>query len=54
VKYQEIDVIQNPETFQKIVNITHLNGVPQTDIDGSIVVGYDVTQLSQKLGISNN
>jgi glutaredoxin len=52
VKYQEIDVTQNPEAFQKIINITHLNGVPQTDIDGSIVVGYDVAKLSQKLGIT--
>jgi glutaredoxin len=53
VKYQEIDVTQNPEAFQKIVNITHQNGVPQTDIDGTIVVGYNVDLLSQKLGITN-
>jgi len=53
VKYQEIDITKNPEAFQKITNITHINGTPQTDIDGNIVVGYDVAQLIQKLGITS-
>jgi glutaredoxin len=53
VEYQEIDVSKDSQAFQQIVNITHQNVVPQTDIDGTIVIGYDEAGLSQQLGIAN-
>lgn len=53
VKYEEIDVTQNDAAFQEIVKITHLNVVPQTYIDGDIVVGFDEAKLKEELGITN-
>jgi hypothetical protein len=35
------------------MEISHSNAVPQTDIDGTIVIGYNDTRLSQLLGIAD-
>ncbi len=53
VKYEKIDVTQNPDAFREVLNITHQNVVPQTYIDGTVVVGYDEAQLKAKLGITD-
>ena len=53
VKYDVIDVTKNPSAFSEVLDITHLNTVPQTYIDGTVVIGFDEAQLKEKLVITD-
>jgi glutaredoxin-like YruB-family protein len=49
VKYDEVDVSQDQAAAQELVARTGQQGVPQTDIDGEFVVGFDVPKLDSLL-----
>jgi glutaredoxin-like YruB-family protein len=51
VEFKEIDVSLNPEIIDELVSKTGQIGVPVTEIDGEIVVGYDVIKLKKLLSI---
>jgi len=51
VHYHEIDVSRDEEAARDLVRRSGQQGVPQTDINGQIVVGFDQTKLKQLLEI---
>lgn len=51
IPYSDIDVSRDEQAAQELVRRTGQQGVPQTDINGQIVVGFDQTKLKQLLEI---
>jgi glutaredoxin-like YruB-family protein len=51
VSYVEKDVAGNLEAREEILSKSHQTGVPVTDIDGEIFVGFNRAGIAKKLGI---
>lgn len=51
VAYEEFDVASDKDKRAEMVEKSGQLGVPVTDIDGQVVVGYDEATLKQLLGI---
>lgn len=51
VAFTDIDVSRNQQAAQEMVRRSGQQGVPQTDIDGTIVVGFDKTKINNLLGL---
>jgi glutaredoxin 3 len=51
IKFTDIDVSADQEEAQKMITLSGQMGVPVTDIDGEIVIGFDKKTLSEKLGL---
>ncbi|MBN2215026.1 MAG: thioredoxin family protein [Bacteroidales bacterium] len=51
VKYSEIDISRDQKAAEDLIRRSGQQGVPQTDINGSIIVGFDQPKLKQLLGI---
>ncbi|MEG6565718.1 glutaredoxin domain-containing protein [Thermoanaerobacterium saccharolyticum] len=51
IPFREVDVTKNPGAAEELVRRSGQRGVPQTDIDGTIVVGFDKARLNTLLGI---
>lgn len=49
VPFTEVNVEENPEAMQKVVNATGQIGMPQTEIAGQSVVGFDPDTIMQVL-----
>lgn len=47
--YDEVDVAADPSAAQELVNRTGQQGVPQTEIDGSFVIGFNTKELDRLL-----
>ncbi|MUV37828.1 hypothetical protein JNUCC1_01634 [Lentibacillus sp. JNUCC-1] len=41
IAYKEVNVEQDPATMQRVVETTGQMGVPQTDVNGVWVLGFD-------------
>lgn len=41
ISFNEVNVEANPEIMQKLITTTGQMGVPQTEINGNWVIGYD-------------
>jgi glutaredoxin-like YruB-family protein len=57
IRYTEIDVSRNQQAAEDMVRKSGQQGVPQTDIEGEIIVGFDRNRINNILGIqqqSNN
>lgn len=52
IPYSEIDVSQNEKAAQDLVRRSGQQGVPQTDINGQIVVGFNQQKLKELLEIA--
>lgn len=52
VKYESVDISENPEKGKEIVEKTGQLGVPVTEIDGEYVVGFDQEKISNILGLN--
>ncbi|MGB9679548.1 MAG: glutaredoxin domain-containing protein [Minisyncoccia bacterium] len=52
ISFREIDVTKDPNAAAELVRRSGQRGVPQTDIDGTIVVGFDKPKLNRLLGIA--
>ncbi len=52
VAFREVDVSQDPKAAQQLTARTGQRGVPQTDVDGHFVVGFDKPQLDKLLGLA--
>jgi glutaredoxin-like YruB-family protein len=50
VPFEEIDVSADPARAREMVERTGQYGVPVTDIDGEIVVGFDRARIDSLLG----
>ena len=53
VRYQEINIASNPVAAEEMVKKSGKQGVPQTDINGQMVIGFDKVKLNSLLGIEN-
>lgn len=52
VKYREIDVSADQKAAEEMVRKSGQQGVPQTDINGQIIVGFDKNRINSLLGIN--
>ncbi|MBL7141775.1 glutathione S-transferase N-terminal domain-containing protein [Patescibacteria group bacterium] len=51
IQFKEVDLTQNQEMIDELIKKTGQMAVPMTEIDGEIIVGFDVPKLKQKLNI---
>jgi len=51
VSYSEVDVASDRQAASELVQRTGQQGVPQTDIDGSFVIGYNTKELDRLLNL---
>jgi len=51
VKYRDIDVSKDQKAAEAMVKRSGQQGVPQTDINGQIVIGFDRIKINKLLGI---
>jgi glutaredoxin-like YruB-family protein len=51
IRYTDIDVSADQRAAEELVRRSGQQGVPQTDINGRIVVGFDQNKLKELLGI---
>ncbi len=51
IDFQEFDVFADAQARAEMINKTGQLGVPVTDLDGKIVIGFDRGKISQLLGI---
>jgi glutaredoxin-like YruB-family protein len=51
IRYTEIDVSRDQHIADELVKRSGQMGVPQTDINGEIVVGFNKTRINELLGI---
>jgi len=52
VKFSEIDVSTNQKAAEEMVRKSGQQGVPQTDINGKMVIGFDRNRLDQLLSVT--
>jgi len=52
VNFKEVDVGRDPQAGRELVRRTGQTGVPQLDINGSYVVGFDKAKIDRLLGLS--
>ena len=51
IEFQNFDVFSDAQAREDMINRTGQMGVPVTDIDGQLVVGFDRGRLKELLGI---
>ncbi len=52
VRYREVNVAADQKAAEEMVRKSGQQGVPQTDINGQIIVGFDKTRINSLLGIN--
>ncbi len=52
IRFRDIDVSKDPKMAQELVRKSGHQGVPQAEIDGQIVVGFDKKKIDKLLGIN--
>jgi|TARA_B100002003_G_C14108963_1_gene533373 glutaredoxin-like YruB-family protein len=52
IKYKSIDVSQDQEAASEMVKKSGQMGVPQTEINGKIIVGFDKEAIDKELAES--
>lgn len=52
VEFEDIDVGADPAKAQEMIDKSGQMGVPVSDIDGEIIVGFDVDAINKKLNLS--
>ncbi|MFC0878525.1 glutaredoxin family protein [Saccharicrinis sp. FJH2] len=51
VRYTDVDVSRDPKAAEELVRRTGQQGVPQTDINGEIIVGFNKARINELLGL---
>lgn len=51
VQYTEVDVASDPSAAQELMSRTGQQGVPQTEIDGQFVIGYNTAEIDKLLDL---
>jgi glutaredoxin-like YruB-family protein len=49
IEYEEIDVAGNQEAANEMIEKSGQMGVPVVDVDGEIIVGYNIEKLKKAL-----
>jgi len=52
IRYKDIDVSKDQKAAEVMVKKSGQQGVPQTDINGQIIVGFDKVRINTLLGIN--
>jgi len=52
IQFTDIDVSADPEQARALVNKTGQRGVPQTDINGEMIIGFDKARINRLLNIN--
>lgn len=52
IRFTDIDVSRDQKAAEAMVKKSGQQGVPQTDINGQVVIGFDQKKIDQLLGIS--
>lgn len=52
VRFQDIDVSRDQQAAQQLMQRTGQTGVPQTEIDGQWIVGFDQQRIDNLLGLT--
>ena len=52
IQFREVDVSANQKAAEEMVQKSRQQGVPQTDINGEIIVGFDKPRIDRLLGIN--
>ncbi len=53
IKYRDIDVSKDQKAAEELVKRSGQQGVPQTDINGQIIVGFDKQKIDKLLDIKS-
>jgi len=51
VEFEEIDLSKNQELIEEYIKKTGQMAVPATEIDGEMILGFDLPKLKEKLKI---
>ncbi|MDY6964643.1 MAG: glutaredoxin domain-containing protein [Halobacteriota archaeon] len=51
IEFEEIDVSKDMEAAKKMIDKSGRNAVPQTEINGKIIVGYNKEALKKEFGL---
>lgn len=51
IVFTDIDISRDEQVAQELVRRSGQSGVPQTEIEGQIIVGFDKTKINHALGI---
>lgn len=51
IKFQEINVDEDKAAAEEMVRKSGQRGIPVTEIDGDIIIGFDRQRLAKLLGI---
>ncbi|MEE4257069.1 MAG: glutaredoxin domain-containing protein [Bacteroidales bacterium] len=54
IAFREVDVSRDQSAAEAMVRRSGQQGVPQTDIEGTMIVGFDKTKINSMLGIGEN
>jgi glutaredoxin-like YruB-family protein len=52
IRFHEVDVSSDPSLAEELVRKSGQQGVPQTEINGEIIVGFDKTRINRLLNIN--
>lgn len=52
IRFTEVDISQDQSLAEELVRKSGQQGVPQTEIDGQIIVGFDKTRINKLLNIN--
>jgi len=52
IQYREVNVAADQKAAEEMVRKSGQSGVPQTEINGQIIVGFDKTRINSLLGIN--
>ncbi len=52
VMFQEVDVSRDQHAAEELMRRSGQTGVPQSDIDGEMIVGFDQARIDRLLGLS--
>lgn len=52
IRFTDVDVSQDPSMAEELVRKSGQQGVPQTEIGGEIIVGFDKTRINKLLNIN--
>ncbi len=54
IDFRDIDISKNQKMAQELVRKSGQQGVPQTEINGKIIVGFDKSKIDNMLNIKTN
>lgn len=51
IKFEEVDISKNEKKKEELIKKSGQMSVPVTEIDGKIIIGYQIDKIKEVLGI---